>query len=122
MELWKALAYLFPDADPLHDYILRDDGDGKGPYISEWQLSQPKPTSEQIVSAIAAFDNQQSQRGQEAQRLRQQVVTTAQSVVGFAVGSLSAAQVRALLAVLLHKEGALDKDGKVRPLVEWVKG
>jgi hypothetical protein len=55
----------------------------------------------------------------QAAALRTQVVTVAQSAVGVVITNLTAAQVRALLAVLLWKGGALDKDGKIRPLVEW---
>ena len=57
----------------------------------------------------------------DRETLRSQVLTTAQTTVGLAIGSLTAVQVRSLLAILLHKEGALDKDGRIRPLGEWVR-
>lgn len=49
------------------------------------------------------------------------IKTTAQSAVGVAVGSLTATQVRALFAITLFKEDALDSLLKVKPLGQWVK-
>jgi hypothetical protein len=43
----------------------------------------------------------------------------AQSAAGVLITNLSAVQVRALLAVLLWKAGALDKTGAVTGLSEW---
>jgi len=47
------------------------------------------------------------------------VRTLAASSVGVAFGNLTPIQVRALLSVLLHKAGALDRNGVVRPLAMW---
>lgn len=44
----------------------------------------------------------------------------AQSSVGAAFDSLTPVQVRALLALLLYRAGALNDDGTVRPLGEWL--
>lgn len=119
MELWKAIAQLYPNARPLVDYELRDDGDGRGAYIARWALPQPRPTTQQLADAIAAYDAAQTAREQAAQQLRQTVVSLATSAVGVSVASLTAAQVRALLVVLLRKAGALNADGTVRPLGDW---
>jgi hypothetical protein len=116
-ELWKALAHLFPDARPLIHYELRDDGDG--PYIARWDLPDPQPSEAQLAAAIIAYDLAEQQRQQEAVQLRQQVITLAQSAVGIRIDLLTAAQVRALLVALLHKGGALNNDGTVRPLGQW---
>lgn len=53
--------------------------------------------------------------------LREQIKTVAQSAVGVAYDQLTAAQVRALVAILLWKQGALNNDGTVKPLGQWVK-
>ena len=53
--------------------------------------------------------------------LREAIKTTAQSAVGVTYDQLTAAQVRALAAILLYKAGALDTNGTVRPLSEWVR-
>lgn len=44
----------------------------------------------------------------------------AQSSVGTAFDSLTPNQVRALLAIVLFRAGALNDDGTVRPPAEWV--
>ena len=116
-DLWKALAYLFPNARHLAGYELRDDGDG--PYIARWDLPDPQPSEAELAAAVAAYDAAEAARRQADQQLRQQVVALAQSAVGVRVDALTAAQVRALLVVLLRKAGALDNGGTVRPLGEW---
>ena len=47
------------------------------------------------------------------------VLTLAQSAVGVQLDQLTAAQVRAMISLLLYKQGAIDKNGAVRPLAEW---
>lgn len=61
------------------------------------------------------------QEAQDAAALRQRVRAVAQSAVGTQFDQLTASQLRALLAILLHKEGALDNTGAVRPLADWVR-
>lgn len=56
-----------------------------------------------------------------AEDLRSRVIALAQSAVGVPLADLTAAQVKALLAVLLWSHGAVDNELKVRPLSEWVK-
>lgn len=117
MNIANALARLFPNADPLRDYTLQDDGSGA--QIAVWNLAAAQPTPAQLVAASNAYDAAQAQAASEAGALRSQVVTQANSAVGIVITALTAAQVRALLAVLLWRGGALDKDGKVRPLGQW---
>lgn len=118
MELWKALKHLYPNATPLVDYILRDNGDGN-PYIAVWSLQDPQPTAEQIAAAIAAYDAARSAEQATATALRNQVRALANSAAGKAITDLTAGEVRALLAILLHKAGAIANNGAVRPLGEW---
>ncbi|HEU5086865.1 MAG TPA: XkdW family protein [Roseiflexaceae bacterium] len=118
-ELWKALTYLYPNARPLVDYELTDNSDGRGPRITAWRLPQAQPTEAELAAASAAYDAAQTQRDADAQALRQKVLTVAQSAVGQTIDNLTTAQVRALVAVLLWKAGALDKTGAVKPLGGW---
>ena len=118
MNLPGALKYLFPSADPLRDYRVQDDG--SGPHIAVWNLAQAQPTQAELQTASDAYDAQQAQLAADAQALRQKILTIAQSSVGIAVDQLTAAQVRALFAVILWKAGALDKNGVVQPLGSWV--
>lgn len=80
------------------------------------------PTPAEIDAAILAREAARQAAVADAAALRQQVLTIAQSAVGIRVDQLTAGQVRALFAVLLHKEGALKADLTVRALSEWVKG
>lgn len=117
MNIANALTYLFPDASPLRDYTIQDDGSGAR--IALWRLSAPEPTAAELVAASDAYDMAQAQAASDASALRTRVRTAAQSAVGVLITDLTATQVRALLAVLLRDAGALDKDGKIRPLNEW---
>ncbi len=120
MALWKALKHLYPDADPFWDYRIRREPDGSEGIIL-WNLPQPQPTETEIAAASTAYEAAETTRQQQAATLRQQVLTRAHSAVGIRIDQATAAQVRALFAILLRKEGALKADGTVRPLADWVK-
>lgn len=64
---------------------------------------------------------QKAQDAADAAALRQRVRTVAQSAVGVAFDQLTAVQMRALVGILLWEAGALDTDGKVKQLGEWVR-
>lgn len=49
------------------------------------------------------------------------IKTVAQSTEGLLLTDLTAAQVKSLLAVLLWRAGAVEADGTVRPLGQWVR-
>jgi hypothetical protein len=51
----------------------------------------------------------------------ERVKALAQSAVGVRLDNLTAAQVKALLAVLLWSHGAMGSGGAIRPLSEWAK-
>lgn len=57
MILAAVMRHLFPDANPLADYTLRDDSDGRGPYIDPktWRLMDDMPTREELAEAWAAI-------------------------------------------------------------------
>ena len=46
---------LFPNADPLVDFELRDNSDGNGPFIARWDIAKlgPQPTVLQLVGVAA---------------------------------------------------------------------
>lgn len=117
MNIPNALKQLFPTANPTRDYEVQDDGSGAR--IAVWNLPAAQPTPAQLVAASDAYDVAQAQAASEAATLRTQVVSVAQSAVGVLITNLTAGQVRSLLAILLWHAGALDKDGKIRPLQDW---
>lgn len=119
-ELWKAMAQLYPTARPFVDYVAVEEADGTRPF-TRWNLPGNPPTEAEITTAAAAYDAAETQRQAEATTLRQQVISTAQSAVGVSITALTAAQVRALVAILLWKAGAIKADGTVKVLTEWVR-
>jgi hypothetical protein len=52
MNITQAILHLFPNADPAKDFIVKDEG--KGQFISEWNLTDPEPTQTQIEEAWIA--------------------------------------------------------------------
>jgi hypothetical protein len=107
------------DDDSVHVLYL-DGARLRSVLAADWPPPLPtEPTDAQIAAAVAAREAADLQAKTDAAALRTRVRTTAQSAVGVVITDLTAVQVRALLAVLLWKAGALDKDGKVRPLGEW---
>jgi XkdW protein len=50
MDIARALLHLHPNAVPLKDFIIMDLSDGKGPFISEWNLEDPEPTAEELLT------------------------------------------------------------------------
>ena len=124
-DVWKGFAHLFPDAEMFRDYRLEAFGEGE-PELVVWNLPDPVPTDAELDQAILDYDAAREQERQEAEAeqaavrtLRGEIRSTAQSAVGVRFDQLTAAQLRALLAVLLYREGALDRSGVVRPPAEW---
>lgn len=118
MSLYDALKRLAPGVA----FTLTQDGTHDNvPYISAWPEDVPMPTQAEIDAMLLTLEQERQAAQTEAQQLRQRVVNLAQSAVGIAVNDLTAPQVRALLALLLRKEGALDKTGTIRPLQDWVR-
>jgi hypothetical protein len=79
------------------------------------------PTQAEIDAGVAARVAAAQQAAQDAAALRSKVLQVAQSAVGVAADQLTNVQLRALFMVVLWKAGALDKNGVVRPLSEWVR-
>ena len=118
MEIVNALAHLYPTAQPLVDYIVTNRNGIQA--IAVWNLPQPQPTEAELAAAETAYNTAAAMRQAEATALCQQVVTLAQSAMGQPVNALTAAQVRALVALLLWKAEAMTNQGTVRPLGEWL--
>lgn len=55
MNIAQAIMHLFPQANPLMDFIVQDDSDGEGPYIAKWNLEEPEPTEEELQAAWDEF-------------------------------------------------------------------
>ncbi|OCT10989.1 hypothetical protein A8709_04610 [Paenibacillus pectinilyticus] len=51
MNIVQAIIHLYPQAVSSVDFIVQDDSDGNGPYIAQWNLEHPQPTTEELQSA-----------------------------------------------------------------------
>jgi hypothetical protein len=51
MNIALAIQHIYPHADSLIDFKVQDDGDGKGQYIAEWNMAEPKPDGNQLKTA-----------------------------------------------------------------------
>lgn len=118
MEIWKALKHLYPQADPQADYEIRDDG--AEPYIAAWRLAGNPPTESELMAAITAYDGAAQLARTDALALRQTILTTARTAEGVLLANLTTNQIKALLAILLWKEGGVKPDMTVRALAEWI--
>jgi hypothetical protein len=78
---------------------------------------------QQVVAAHnpAAIDAAAATAATAHTAARALVVATAQAAVGVRFDQLTAAQVRALAAILFWQAGALDGNGVVQPLAGWVR-
>lgn len=102
--------------------VLYWDGLVRSVAADDWAGPLPAdPTPEESAAARQQIKQDEAQADADADALRQRILATAQGAVGVAYDQLTAAQLRALFGILLAKAGALDKNGVVRPLNEWVK-
>ena len=118
-DLWKAFAHLYPDAQPLVDYILQDDGDGRGPYLATWHLPGDPPDEQAALAAIRAFDAAAVDRATKQATKQARQSGDASGAVGKAVATLKQNELNALLELLLERAGALDDEGRVKPVDLW---
>lgn len=114
-QVLRAIMARYPHAIYPQDFALDEVGG-----IVRWDLPQPQPTNAELQADVAALDVRDATQKNEATALRQQILTLAQSAVGKTINTLTANEVRALVALQLYRAGAVDKDGKVRALIDWV--
>lgn len=50
MNLYESIRFIYPNIQD-NEFILKNDGDG--PYIADWNYSEPQPTQEELVEANA---------------------------------------------------------------------
>jgi hypothetical protein len=109
-----ALEQLFPTANPETDWLIRNDG--AGDYIAQWNRVEVQPTQAELDAAWVDYQLDQATRNNTLTNIR----NTAQSAVGVALSDLTTAQQRSLLIVLLWKAKAINKDGEINLLANWV--
>lgn len=84
--------------------------------IIEWRGPGPQPTEAQLDAAWSEIQAEDA----EQQSTADAILGTASGAVGKVVTNLTSAERNSLLAVLMFSVGAIDRQGKVRPLNEWV--
>lgn len=107
VETHHAIAATYPGVA----FTLADDAT-----VVEWHRPGPRPD---FAQTLADYQAARDQDAAAAAALRTRVRQIAQGAVGVQIDQLTALQTRALLAVVLHKAGAIDKNGAIRPLNEW---
>ena len=80
-------------------------------------LTLPDDADESALAAVLAAHNPAARTRAELHRA--QVLDLAAGAAGKRLVDLTAAEVRALLAVLLWRNGAIDEALRVRPLDDW---
>lgn len=78
MNMKRVIERMFPGSDMFSgDFEVRDDLDGKGAYISIWNIDSPQPTHEEmeaVWSQIVAEDEQrQTESKTETELLQQRI-------------------------------------------------
>lgn len=58
MNLALAIRHLFPDADPMRDFRVEDNGSGQ--FLAVWNLEAPQPTPQQLDTAWVEVQAQQA--------------------------------------------------------------
>lgn len=83
--------------------------------VRTWRDPRPLPTLQALEAAwqevLAARD--------AAATLKAAILTTARGAEGKLLNALSAAEVRALMAILLWKAGGVAENATVKPLESW---
>lgn len=109
------------DDGSTHVLFLNTSGIVQSMLASAWPPPLPNdPTPQQSTAARALIVAAQAQTVSDAAALRARVLTLAQSAVGVQIDALTAAQIRALVALLLYKQGAIDKTGAIVALANWL--
>lgn len=108
-------------ADDGSIHVLYLDGAVRSMAAADWPPPLPAdPTPAESAAAIAARQQAAQQAQADAQALRQQILSLAQSAVGVSLNALTANQRNALVACLLWKAGGVANDMTVRPLGQWL--
>ncbi len=88
---------------------------------SAWPPPLPTPpTPQEIAAAIAARQAAAQQAQADAVALRAQIVTTLQGAAGVTFANLTLVQLKAVVAAMAWKAGALNRDTTLKPPGDWL--
>lgn len=111
MDIARAIAQI----DPQSEYLLTNSNATSWDDILEWYGPGKKPTPEQLETAWQQVLVIEAEEKAAAEK----ILEAAKGAAGKDVSSLTAAERNALVAALLLRSGAVDKNGKVRPIQKW---
>jgi len=80
------------------------------------------PDDADLKAVKELIDAHDPKRLTRREHIRQMVLNAASGAAGKNVKSLTTAEQRALLACLLFRAGAIDENGIVQPLEDWIGG
>jgi hypothetical protein len=110
------------DEGNTHILYLNDDNLVQSKLLSEWTDPVPSnPTQQQIDDAIELMKQNNKDKQDKLLLARMRALSLASSSVGIRVDDLNTPQLKALIGLLLWKEGAIDSDGIVLPLDKWIR-
>lgn len=111
-KIHKAIKYIYPTVKTLIDYEVELTAGGE--IVIHWGVLTPL-TDAEIDQYAAAYDLEQSQDQTALQTIRQ----TAQNTVGRSItDAFNAAELKALLFVVIHEIGGLRR-GVIKPFKDW---
>lgn len=90
-------------------------------WIAQYGALPTPPTQAESAAASHVRRQAATQAQAAAAALRQRVLTELQSAAGISVGALNTAQLKALVAALAWKVGALNPDTTVKPPADWLR-
>lgn len=86
----------------------------------EWRGPGTYPGDNTVISAWNTYNTSQQQAVNDVATAKAKAINIAQSTVGTNITDLTATQIKALIACLLFKSGAIDKNGVVKSLDTWL--
>ena len=54
MNISEAILHLFPNAEPIKDFLVMDNGAGQ--FIAQWNLSKAKPSNQELQAAWEEYN------------------------------------------------------------------
>lgn len=107
---------------PTSEYHWKGDGLGVYADIGEWRdKTTIPPTEKEVYDDWDRYVTEKAQKETADNALKDRIIVLAQSAVGIQMDQLTQAQIRALMAIVLWKAGAVAEDGSINPLADWVK-
>ncbi|MCY7780093.1 XkdW family protein [Bacillus haynesii] len=88
MNLALAVKYLFPNAVIGEDFVIRDDGDGRGQYIETWNLSDPQPSDKELQVAWENYLKNPVDVSPEMSHTEQQLLKLGQEISSLKIDDL----------------------------------